>query len=593
MVDRNNKSDHQQLIDLLAEVWVEAGPDSEVVCIPSEHAEFTWQVCSIFRFEQGYLSYEFPQPPGSAGPVLPAPRVLLSARRLQEPDVEGLSAIISRGDLPLLLVAPDYERRLMGHLIQRAREGVPLCAVRSPGFGSRREAVLGDLAAVLTARVVGDGSRPDGSLEAIALGTARTAVVKADRTILVDPAGLPEGVRSRMKGIQREMNMTTSDYDREKLSERVLAMQRKAVIVSVPQHHFENGLASTSEAAWRGAVKSKPEPAGHNEVCGLLRAELAQLMAATGRASRWAEQDSCRWDNARLAQLIVEVFAKVGVDGGVMIRCSGACDTTIDWVEGCCLSGSRLFASPQMPLSEDLLCNPSPGVLVYSVLELADALESVASEPAAAPPGAPLVVVCSEYSEGDLARLPSIDRVCSAGVLAFALERSSCGAEMIEDLRILAGQGEPDRRHLWERLGKGGFFLASKEGLLLADTAGGVEAIKRRTAHIRMQLEVAVSEIDRKLLEHRLARIAGGVAMVDVGGRSRIEALAATERLRAAFRISQAQRSELMRVGKDSRPEKILRGLLDREMPDGVELQDGVAGAVAKEQVDIFIDDET
>jgi chaperonin GroEL len=201
-----------------------AGKDGVITVEEGKSLETTVDVVEGMQFDRGYLSPHFITDPDRMEVVMDDPLILIHEDKIGQ--VQKLVPIlekVSQAGRPLLIIAEDVEGEALATLVVNKLRGiVKACAVKAPGYGDRRKAMLQDLA-VLTggAAIMKDVGRDLESLDIEELGQARKIIIDSGKTIVVDGMGDNMDISGRVKQIRREIEASTSDYDREKLEERL------------------------------------------------------------------------------------------------------------------------------------------------------------------------------------------------------------------------------------------------------------------------------------------------------------------------------------------------------------------------------------
>ncbi|KAA0118254.1 chaperonin GroEL [Mycolicibacterium sp. P9-22] len=222
--------------DLVGEAMTKVGADGVVTVEESSTLETTLEVTEGVGFDKGFTSAYFITDFDSQEAVLEDALVLLHRDKISSlPDLLPLLEKVAESGKPLLIIAEDVEGEALSTLVVNAiRKTLKAVAVKAPFFGDRRKAFLDDLAVVTAAQVV----NPDVGLvlrEAglDVLGSARRVVVTKDSTVIVDGAGTPEAIEARKSQLRSEIENTDSDWDREKLEERLAKLSGGVAVIKV------------------------------------------------------------------------------------------------------------------------------------------------------------------------------------------------------------------------------------------------------------------------------------------------------------------------------------------------------------------------
>ncbi len=254
--------------DLIAEVMDRVGRDGVVTVEESKTLANEVEYVEGMQFDRGYLSPYFVTNADRMEAVLDEPSILVTDRRISAiPDIlPTLEKLITAGRKDLFLVAEDVEGEALATLVvNRLRGLINVLAVKAPGFGDRRKEMLRDLAIMAGATVISEelGRRLD-SVELADLGAARRVVATRDQVTIVEGRGEPGQIKGRVAEIRAQLEQTTSDYDREKLQERLAKLAGGVAVIRVGastevelkerKHRVEDALAATRAALEQGIV---------------------------------------------------------------------------------------------------------------------------------------------------------------------------------------------------------------------------------------------------------------------------------------------------------------------------------------------------
>lgn len=221
---------------IIAEAIERVGKDGTVTVEEAKGFETTLDVVEGMNFDRGYLAPYFITNLESQECVLEDAFVLLHEKKISgvKELIPILQAVAETGR-PLLIVAEDIEGEALATLVvNRLRAGLKVCAVKAPGFGDRRKAMLEDLAVLTGAQVITEelGQTLE-KADLTMLGKVKKAVIKKEDTTLVEGAGKKEAIQERIKFIRRQIEETDSDYDREKLQERLAKLAGGVAVIRV------------------------------------------------------------------------------------------------------------------------------------------------------------------------------------------------------------------------------------------------------------------------------------------------------------------------------------------------------------------------
>ena len=253
--------------DLIAEAIHKVGKDGVVEVEEGKSAETTLDYVEGMQFDKGFLSPYFMTNAGTQECVMEDALILVYEKKISNlPDLLPLLNKVAMAQKPLLIIAEDVENEALAALVVNRLRGVlKVAAVKAPGFGDRRKSLLGDIATVVGATFVSEdlGQSLD-SLEIDALGSAKRLVIDKDTTTLIEGAGKKKDITARVDQIRNQIEKTTSDYDREKLQERLakltggVAMIRVGAMTEIAmkerKDRVDDALAATKAAAQEGYV---------------------------------------------------------------------------------------------------------------------------------------------------------------------------------------------------------------------------------------------------------------------------------------------------------------------------------------------------
>jgi chaperonin GroEL len=194
------------------------------------------EVVEGMQFDRGYLSPYFITNAEKMSVELDEPHILLHEKKLSglQPLLPVLEQIVQSGK-PLLIIAEDVEGEALATLVvNKLRGGLKVAAVKAPGFGDRRKAMLEDIAILTGGEMISEdlGIKLENVTTAM-LGTAKRVTIDKDNTTIVDGAGTGETIKARTEAIRQQIETTTSDYDREKLQERLAKLAGGVAVIKV------------------------------------------------------------------------------------------------------------------------------------------------------------------------------------------------------------------------------------------------------------------------------------------------------------------------------------------------------------------------
>ncbi len=253
--------------DIIAEVMDKVGKDGVVTVEEGQSLGLEKEYTEGMQFDRGYISAYFVTNSDRMEAVLDNPRILITDKKISAvPDMlPALEKAVQIGR-PLLIIAEDVDGEALATLVvNKLRGTVQVLAVKAPGFGDRRKEMLRDIAILTGGTVISEeiGRKLD-SVTIEDLGEARRVVATKDDTTIVDGAGAPEAVKARIAQIKAQIEDTTSDYDREKLQERLAKLAGGVAVIKVgaatevelkeKKHRIEDALSTVRAGIEEGMV---------------------------------------------------------------------------------------------------------------------------------------------------------------------------------------------------------------------------------------------------------------------------------------------------------------------------------------------------
>jgi chaperonin GroEL len=263
---------------LIADAMERVGKDGVITVEEAKSMDTTLDVVEGMQFDRGYLSPYFVTDAESMEAVLDEPLILLNEKKVSSmKDLLPVLEQVARQGKPLLLVAEEVEGEALATLVvNKIRGTLAVCAVKAPGFGDRRKAMLQDMAILTGGQVISEelGLKLE-NVTLKDLGRAKRVVVDKDNTTLIDGAGSKKTIEGRCNEIRAQIEKTTSDYDREKLEERLAKLAGGVAVVKVgaaTEMEMKEKKARVEDAlhATRAAVEEGIVPGGG---VALLRAQ--------------------------------------------------------------------------------------------------------------------------------------------------------------------------------------------------------------------------------------------------------------------------------------------------------------------------------
>jgi chaperonin GroEL len=224
----------EKIGDLMAEAMERVGKEGVITVEEGKSLESTLEYTEGMQFDKGYLSPYFLTNPTTLEAVLENTLILLYEKKVSNlADLLPLLNKVVTAGKPLLIVAEDVEAEALAALVVNKLRGVlNVCAVKAPGFGDRRKSMMADLAVVTGGTFISEdlGLKLE-SVELSELGSAKRIVIDKDTTLVVEGAGKRKDIEARSEQIRAQIEKTTSDYDREKLQERLAKLTGGVAII--------------------------------------------------------------------------------------------------------------------------------------------------------------------------------------------------------------------------------------------------------------------------------------------------------------------------------------------------------------------------
>ena len=254
--------------ELIAEVMEKVGKDGVITVEESKGIKTETEYVEGMNFDRGYISPYFITNPERMECVIEDPYILITDKKLSSVNdiLPVLEKVLQSGSKNLLIVCDDCEGEALATLaVNRLRGTLNVCGVKAPGFGDRRKDNLGDLATVSGGELISDelGRKLD-AVQLEDLGRARRIVVTKDETTIVEGKGTPEALQARTRAVKAAIDAATSDWDREKLQERLGKLTGSVAVVKVGaatetelkerKHRVEDAVQATRAAVEEGIV---------------------------------------------------------------------------------------------------------------------------------------------------------------------------------------------------------------------------------------------------------------------------------------------------------------------------------------------------
>jgi chaperonin GroEL len=307
--------------NIIADAMDKVGKDGTITVEEAKSIETTLEVVEGMQFDKGYLSPYFVTNAESQEVVLEDTYVLIHEKKISNlQDMLPLLQTVAKSGKPLLIIAEEVEGEALAALVvNKIRGTLNVCAVKAPGFGDRRKAMLEDIAVLTGGKCITEdlGLKLE-NLTLADLGKAKRIVIDKENTTIVEGSGKSSDIQGRVKQLRRQIDETTSDYDREKLQERLAKLAGGIAVINVG--------ASTE-------VEMKEKKARVEDALHATRAAVEEGIVAGGgvallRTIKAIEALKLEGDEAFGAQIVRRAIehpirmlcANAGVDGGVVVK---------------------------------------------------------------------------------------------------------------------------------------------------------------------------------------------------------------------------------------------------------------------------------
>jgi len=307
--------------NIIAEAMNKVGKEGVITVEEAKSMETTLEIVEGMQFDRGYTSPYFVTDPEKMTVNLSNPYILLNEKKISGmKDLIPLLEQIARMGKPLLIIAEDVEGEALATLVvNKLRGTLQVSAVKAPGFGDRRKAMLEDIAILTGGKVISEDLGL--KLESVTLndlGTAKTVTIDKDNTTIVDGGGSRKDLEGRVKQIRAQIDETTSDYDREKLQERLAKLVGGVAVIHVgaaTETEMKEKKARVEDAlnATRAAVEEGIVPGGG----------VALLRAAKGLDKvklEGEEQSGVTLVHRALEEPIRQIANNAGAEGSVVVE---------------------------------------------------------------------------------------------------------------------------------------------------------------------------------------------------------------------------------------------------------------------------------
>ncbi len=311
----------KEIGEKLAQAMEKVGKEGVITVEESKTAETLLDVVEGMQFDRGYLSPYFVTDPERMEAVLDDPYILISEKKISNmKDLLPVLEAIARQQKPLLIIAEDIEGEALATLVVNKLRGTLHCAAcKAPGFGDRRKEMLKDIATLTGGQVIAEelGLKLE-NVTISDLGRAKRVTLDKDNTTIVDGAGDKEKIKGRIAEIRAQIETTTSDYDREKLQERLAKLVGGVAVIKVgaaTETEMKEKKARVEDAlhATRAAVEEGIVPGGG---VALIRAQASLEGLKVDEEQRFGVQIIRRAMEEPLRQIV----QNAGLEGSIVVN---------------------------------------------------------------------------------------------------------------------------------------------------------------------------------------------------------------------------------------------------------------------------------
>ncbi len=311
----------EQIGELIAEAMEKVGKDGVITVEEAKTAETTMDVVEGMQFDRGYVSPYFVTDPESMEAVLEDPLILIHDKKISNmKDLLPVLEKVAQSGKPMLIISEDIEGEALATLVvNKLRGTIKIAAVKAPGFGDRRKAMLEDIATLVGGKVISEeiGFKLENA-DMSHLGTAKKITIDKDNTTIVEGAGEKAEIKGRIASIRKQIDDTSSDYDREKLQERLAKLAGGVAVINV-------GAATETEMKEK---KARVEDALHATRAAVEEGIIAGGGVALLRVMKYLDDIKCENDEMvgvnivrkALEEPLRQIAENAGFEGSVVVN---------------------------------------------------------------------------------------------------------------------------------------------------------------------------------------------------------------------------------------------------------------------------------
>ena len=315
-------NNNREIGELIADAMEKVGKDGVITVEEARGLETTLETVEGMQFDRGYLSPYFVTDPERMEAILDEPLILIHDKKISSmKDLLPILEKVSQIGRPLLIISEDVEGEALATLVvNKLRGTLKVCSVKAPGFGDRRKAMLQDVAVLTGGQVVSEevGFKLENAVVSD-LGSAKRVVIDKDNTTIIDGAGESDKIKGRIEEIKVAIDKSTSDYDTEKLQERLAKLSGGVAVINVgaateTEMKEKKALVEDALHATRAAVEEGIVPGGG---VALLR---AQKVLDKFKVEHEDEQIGVGILRRALESPIRQIVENAGAEGSIVVE---------------------------------------------------------------------------------------------------------------------------------------------------------------------------------------------------------------------------------------------------------------------------------
>jgi len=324
-VGASSANQDQQIGQMIAEAMDKVGKDGVITVEEGKSLETEIKLVEGMQFDKGYLSPHFVTDPATSEAVLDDAYILIHEKKISSArDLVPVLTRVAEQGKPMLIISEDLEGEALATLVvNKLRGTLKICAVKAPGFGDRRKAMLEDIAILTGGQAIFEelGIKLE-NVELSQLGRAKKIRVDKDNTTIIEGAGDEKAIKGRIESIKREIDTTTSDYDREKLQERLAKLSggvAQILVGAATEVAMKEKKARVEDAlhACRAAVEEGILPGGG---VAIIRAAAKVLNKTSTNVANDDQRLGVEIVRRAVEAPIKQIAENAGVDGAVVAQ---------------------------------------------------------------------------------------------------------------------------------------------------------------------------------------------------------------------------------------------------------------------------------